>query len=418
MPTGFFMNKKTVCDIDFQETRALVRVDFNVPLDGGAVSDDTRIRAALPTVTHILDNGGSVVLMSHLGRPKGSRDPAFSLLPAAECLSDLLARPVAFAPDCVGAEVEAMAGAMTAGDVLLLENLRFHPEEEGKVIAEDANAEAREDMHARQREFARRLSVLGDVYVDDAFGTAHRAHASMAVVTEFFDECVAGLLLEKEIRYLGQAVASPQRPFLAILGGAKISGKIDVLMNLVDKVDTVIVGGAMVYTFYLALGISVGNSLVENDRVDMARDTLRKIEETGTAFLLPVDHVVADEFSADANTRIVGRNDIEDGWEGMDIGPATIEQYVAVIKDARTIVWNGPMGCFEMEPFAAGTMALTRAIAETECVSIVGGGDSVSAVNKSGLADNMTHISTGGGASLEFLEGKALPGIAVLTDKS
>jgi phosphoglycerate kinase len=412
------MNKKTVRDIDFKGKRALVRVDFNVPLENGTVSDDTRIRAALPTITHILDQGGSAILMSHLGRPKGKPDPAFSLSPAVGCLSNLLGRPVGFAPDCVGPKVEAMASVVTGGDVLLLENLRFHPEEEGKALAEDADDSSCSDTHAWQREFARQLSVLGDVYVDDAFGTAHRAHASMSVVPEFFDECVAGLLLEREIRYLGKAVANPQRPFLAIFGGAKIRGKIDVLMNLVDKVDTIMVGGAMVYTFYLAMGISVGNSLVERDRIDMARDTLQKIKDTGTTLLLPVDHVVADAFSPDANTRVVGRNDIEEGWEGMDIGPATIAQYSSVIREAKTIIWNGPMGCFEMGPFAVGTMKIASAIADTECISVVGGGDSVSAVNKSGVAGKMSHISTGGGASLEFLEGKMLPGIAALTEKA
>ena len=411
------MNKKNVRDIDFSGKRALVRVDFNVPLEGGEVNDDTRIRAALPTITHILDHGGSVILMSHLGRPKGKPDPLFSLSPVLNCLSNLLERPVGFAPDCVGPNVEAMVQAVKDGDVLLLENLRFHPEEEGKKTSKDNDDSNYSDMHVRQLEFARQLSVLGDVYVNDAFGTAHRAHASMAVVTKYFDECVAGLLLEQEIRCLGQAITNPQRPFLAIFGGAKISGKIDVLMNLVEKVDAIMVGGAMVYTFYLAMGISVGNSLVERDRVAMARDTLHKIKKLGTTFLLPVDHVVSDAFSADANTRVVGREEIEEGWEGMDIGPATIAQYASVIRDAKTIVWNGPMGCFEMDPFAGGTMEIARAIADTECTSVVGGGDSVSAVNKIGLAGKMTHISTGGGASLEFLEGKVLPGIAALTDK-
>ncbi len=416
------MNKKTVRDVDLAGKRVLMRVDFNVPLDGGNVSDDTRIRAALPTILHVLNQGASLVLMSHLGRPKGKADSAFSLKPAADRLAQLLGKPVAFAPDCVGQEVADMAAGLKPGEVLVLENLRFHSAEEGKaVLPEDATDEqkaaAKAAMKERQQEFAAQLAALGDVYINDAFGTAHRAHASMAVVTKHFEERLAGFLLEKEIQYLGTAVAHPERPFVAILGGAKISGKIDVLMNLADKVDSIIIGGGMVYTFYRAKGLPIGSSLVEEDRIEMARETLARFEEKGIKCLLPVDHVVADKFSADANIKTVGEDGIEDGWMALDIGPESIKLFADEVSRAKTIVWNGPMGCFEMEPFAAGTMELAKAIAATDAVSIIGGGDSVSAVNKSGLADQMTHISTGGGASLEFLEGKDLPGVSALSDK-
>jgi phosphoglycerate kinase len=416
------MNKKTINDINFQGKRVLMRVDFNVPLDGSAVSDDTRIRAALPSIQHVLDQGGSLVLMSHLGRPKGKVNPEFSLKPAADRLSELLGKTITFAPDCVGDEVLAMVTAMQPGDVTVLENLRFHPEEEGKVkLADDASDDektaAKAEMKEKQAVFASQLAELGDVYVCDAFGTAHRAHASMAVVTKHFDNCVAGFLLEKEIQYLGNAVQAPERPFIAIIGGAKISGKIGVLMNLADKVDTIIIGGGMVYTFYRAKGLPIGNSLVEEDKIPLAAETLTKLEASGVKVLLPVDHIIADAFSADANTCIVGEDGIKDGWMALDIGPESIKLFAAEIAGAKTVVWNGPMGCFEMAPFAEGTMSLARAVADIDGVSIIGGGDSVSAVNKSGLADRMAHISTGGGASLEFLEGKMLPGIAALSDK-
>lgn len=400
------MQKKTVRDVDLKGKRVLMRVDFNVPLDGDKVTDDTRIRAAVPTIQYVLEKGASVVLMSHLGRPDGKVNPKYSLAPVLAPLSALLGKKVKFASDCVGPAVKAIVDIMKPGDVVLLENLRFHAEEEGKGVTLE-----------QQDEFADKLAELGDVYVDDAFGTAHRAHASMAVVTKHFDDCVAGFLLEKEIEYLGNAVSNPKHPFVAIIGGAKISGKIDVVTALSEKVDSIIVGGGMVYTFYKAMGLPIGNSLVEEDRVDMAKGIIADLKKKGVKLLLPVDHVVADEFSADAKVKVVGEDGIEDGWMALDIGPKTIEIFTKEISGAKTVVWNGPMGCFEMAPFAAGTLAVTKKIAETDCVSVIGGGDSVSAVNKSGLADKMTHISTGGGASLEFLEGKELPGIVALSDK-
>ncbi len=417
------MDKLTVKDLDLKAKRVLMRVDFNVPLEGSTVTDDTRIRAALPTIQHVLAAGASLVLMSHLGRPSGKPKPEFSLKPAADCLAGLLGCEVGFAPDCVGDAVEQMAGELAPGQVLVLENLRFHPEEEGKVkLPDDASAAdktaAKAAMQAAQDAFARRLARLGDVYVNDAFGTAHRAHASIAVVTKYIPRCAAGFLMEKEITYLGKAIAAPERPFVAILGGAKISGKIDVLTSLIEKVDAIIVGGGMVYTFYKAMGLPVGGSLVEADRIEMARDILAQVKRKGIEFLLPIDHVIADAFSADAAVRTVGETGIADGWMALDIGPESLRLFSEVIGRARTVVWNGPMGCFEMAPFAAGTMGLAKAIAAADCVSIIGGGDSVAAVNVSGTADQMTHISTGGGASLEFLEGKELPGITALTDKA
>ena len=415
--------KKTVTDIDVAGKRVLMRVDFNVPLQDGAVSDDMRIDAALPTIQHILDHGGSLVLMSHLGRPKGQRKTEFSLRPVAGALAARLQRPVAFAPDCVGDEVRAMAEALRPGEVLLLENLRFHPEEEGKAAIADAASEderkaARAEMKDRQAAFADQLAALGDVYVNDAFGTAHRAHASVSVVAGRFDDRVAGFLLEKELQYLGSALSNPDRPFVAILGGAKISGKIDVITELIDKVDALLIGGGMAYTFFRAQGFSTGDSLVEEDKIELAGQILRQAEEAGVTLLLPVDNVVADDFSASATTRVAGLGNIEEGWEGLDIGPETRTLFAAEIAKAKTVVWNGPMGCFEMEPFAAGTDAVAKAVADAECVSIIGGGDSASAIKKAGLADRMTHISTGGGASLEFLEGKALPGVTALSDKT
>jgi phosphoglycerate kinase len=398
------MKKLTIRDVDVKGKRILMRVDFNVPVSDGRVTDDTRITAALPSIRHVLDAGGSLVLMSHCGRPKGEKKPEFTLKPAADRLAELVDAPVKLAPDVIGDEVRSMVDALPPGEILVLENLRFYPEEEGKKCTPE-----------EQDAFAKTLASYGDLYINDAFGTAHRAHASMAVVTKYFDQCAAGFLLEKEIEYLGNTLAHPEKPFLAIIGGAKISGKIDVITNLMGKCDSILIGGGMAYTFYKAQGLPIGNSLVEEDKVDLAREILAQAESQGVELLLPVDNVAADAFDAGANRKTVGR-EIDDGWMALDIGPETIRQYSEKIAGARTIVWNGPMGCFEMEPFAEGTFAVCRAVAEADCVSIIGGGDSVSAVKQSGLADRMTHISTGGGASLEFMEGKELPGVAALTD--
>jgi phosphoglycerate kinase len=363
--------------------------------------------------------------MSHLGRPKGGKaEPEFSLKPVAGRLQELLGKPVKFGPDCVGAETIALAQALQPGEVMLVENTRFYKEEEGKAkVADDATEEqkkaAKAEMKAKQKEFTKKLAQLGDgeIYVNDAFGSAHRAHGSTAVVCQFYKKNVAGFLMEKEIDYLGRALSSPDRPFLAILGGAKVSDKVNVITNLLSRVDALLIGGAMAYTFYRARGLPTGKSLVEEDKIELAQRILAQARAKGVKLLLPVDNVVADAFAETAKTDVVDERGIREGWMALDIGPRSAEQFAAEVRKARTVVWNGPMGCFEMKPFAAGTLAIARALAETRCLSIVGGGDSVSAVKKSGLADRMTHISTGGGASLEFLEGKVLPGVAALTDR-
>ena len=414
------MNKKTLRDVDLKGKRVVMRVDFNVPIKDGVIKDDTRIKGALPSIKYVLDNGGSLVLMSHLGRPSGKGYEAeFSLKPVAEHLSGLLGKPVVFAPDC--AQAAAEVAALQPGGVVMLENTRFYKAEDGKVkpaegMSDEELAAKKAELKAKREELAKTLASYGDIYCNDAFGTAHRAHASTAVVCKFAKESVAGFLMEKEIEYLGNAVENPTRPFVAILGGAKVSDKLAVVKNLLDKVDTLIIGGGMAYTFLKAQGHDVGNSLCEEDQLDYARDMIEKAKAKGKRFLLPVDNVAADKFDPEANTQIVG-NDIPAGWMALDIGPKTTELYAAAIKEAKTVVWNGPMGCFEMQKFAGGTMGVCQAVAESGAVSIIGGGDSVSAVNKSGLADKMTHISTGGGASLEFLEGKELPGVAALSDR-
>ncbi len=415
------MNKKTLRDLSLQGRRVVMRVDFNVPLKNGVIGDDTRIQGALPSIRHVLAEGGSLVLMSHLGRPKGKGyESDFSLKPVADYLAKELGRPVAFAPDCL--QAAAQAAALKPGELLMLENTRFYREEEGKVkkSAEMSEADyqaAKAEMKVKQRAMAETLASYGEIFCNDAFGTAHRAHASTAIIAGFMPTSVAGFLMEKELEYLGRAVETPTRPFVAILGGAKVSDKLAVVRNLLEKVDKLVIGGGMAYTFLKAQGHDVGQSLCENDQLDYAREMLAKAAAKGIEFLLPVDNICADKFAADANTRVTG-NDIPAGWMALDIGPRTAEHYAAAIKDAKTVVWNGPMGCFEMPAFAQGTLAICQAVAASGATSIIGGGDSVSAVNQSGLASKMSHISTGGGASLEFLEGKTLPGVAVLDDRT
>ncbi len=399
------MNKKSIDSIDLKGKKVIMRVDFNVPLKDGVITDDTRIQAALPTIKKILTDGAALILMSHLGRPKGKVMAELSLKVPADYLADLIGQDVTMAPDCIGPEVKAMTDALQPGQVMMLENTRFHAAEDTK----------KEELKDAQKEMAKELASFADVFVNDAFGTAHRAHASTAVIADYIDVAVAGYLLEKEIKYLGQAVANPQKPFIAIIGGAKVSGKLEVLKNLLGKCDSILIGGGMAYTFFKAQGRAIGTSLCEDDLVDTAKEILDAAEGAGTKLMLPVDDVCADAFSADANVQIC-EADIPDGWMGLDIGPKTAELFAVEIAKAKTIVWNGPMGCFEMTPFAQGTNAVCQAVADSDSISIIGGGDSVSAVNKSGLASQMSHISTGGGASLEYLEGKTLPGIACLND--
>ena len=394
------MNKKTIEDIDVSGKRVLVRCDFNVPLDGTKITDDTRIVAALPTIKYLLDHNAAVILCSHLGRPKGEFNMKYSLAPVAERLSEKLDKKVVLAKDVIGEDAKKCVEAIKPGDVVLLENVRFHKEEE-----------------KNDPEFAKKLASFAEIYVNDAFGTAHRAHASTEGVAHYLP-AVAGFLIGKELDVMGKALENPARPFVAILGGAKVSDKIGVINNLLDKVDTLIIGGGMSYTFQKALGGSVGKSLCELDKLDLAKEMLEKAQKKGVRMLLPVDNICWQEFSNDTMRITVHSKQIPDGWEGMDIGPNTQALFAAEIANAKTVVWNGPMGVFEFPNFAAGTRAIAQALADNhDCVSIIGGGDSAAAVEQMGYADKMTHISTGGGASLEFLEGKELPGVAALDDK-
>lgn len=394
-------NKLSISDIDVHGKRVFCRVDFNVPLDAaGQITDDTRITAALPTIRHLVENGGRLILASHLGRPKDGPDPKYSLAPAAVCLARHLGRPVTMAPDCIGPAVERMVAGMHDGDVILLENVRFH---KGETKNDPA--------------LAAEMAKLADVYVNDAFGTAHRAHASTEGVARLLSPAVAGFLLEKELLYLGQALAYPDHPFVAVLGGAKVSDKIAVIENLLPKVDTLIIGGGMAYTFLRAQDRPVGKSLVEEDRIELAGMLLAKAEARGVMVMLPKDHVVAREFKADAEHKICFDADFPEDWMALDIGPETCSAYNRVLREARMVIWNGPMGVFEFDAFATGTMAVARTLAESQARTIIGGGDSVAAVKKAGVETQMTHISTGGGASLEFLEGKELPGVVALNDK-
>ncbi|MEI6647182.1 MAG: phosphoglycerate kinase [bacterium] len=414
------MSKKTLRDVCLKGKRVVMRVDFNVPIKEGVITDDTRIKGALPSINYVLEQGGSLVLMSHLGRPKGKGFEAdFSLKLVSVYLAKMLGKPVTFAPDCANADAEV--AALQPGGIVMLENTRFYKEEEGKVkktdeMTEEEYKEKKTALKEKQKVLAQKLASYGDIYCNDAFGSAHRAHASTAVICKYMKENVSGFLMEKEIEYLGNAVEHPLRPFIAILGGAKVSDKLAVVNNLLDKVDTLIIGGGMAYTFLKAMGHDIGKSICELDQLEYANQMIAKAKANGKQFLLPVDNVIADKFDPEANTQIVG-NDIPEGWMALDIGPKTIELYANAIKSAKTVVWNGPMGCFEMKKFAAGTTGVCQAVADSGSVSIIGGGDSVSAVNKSGLAPKMTHISTGGGASLEYLEGKELPGVAALSNK-
>ena len=390
------MNKKTVRDIDIKGKRVLMRVDFNVPMQDGKVTDDKRIRASLPTIKYVLDQGASLILMSHLGRPKGGPDPEFSLHPAADVLSSLLGIPVKMAPDPVGPEVEKMAKELKPGEVLMLENTRFHPGEEKNDLG-----------------LARQWAALADVYVNDAFGSAHRAHASTEGVARFLP-AVSGFLMEQELEYLGRAVLNPEHPYVAILGGAKISDKISVVETLLSKADKLIIGGGMANTFLAAKAHKMQDSLVEAASIEAAKSILDK---SGDKLLLPVDAVIGDKFDAEANTQVVDVDKIPPGWRMMDIGPKSVETFKDALRGAKLIVWNGPMGVFEMPKFAQGTFAIAKILADSGAMTVIGGGDSASAVKKAGVAKQMTHVSTGGGASLEFLEGKELPGVAALMDK-
>ena len=389
-------SKKTVRDIDVKGKKVLVRVDFNVPIKEGKVTDDTRIKAAMPTLKYMLDQDASLILFSHLGRPKGGPDPKYSMRPVADHLAGLMGKPVKFVDDCVGPQAEAAAKELKPGEILLLENTRFHPEEE------------KNDMN-----LAKQMASLAELYVNDAFGSAHRAHSSTEGVAHFLP-AVSGFLMEREIQYLGQAIANPERPFVAILGGAKISDKIGVIKNLLKISDQILIGGGMANTFFKAQGYSIGDSLVE----DAALDTAKELLQSGSSQLrLPVDVVIADKAESDATIKVMPMGPVPDGWKILDVGPETVASYAKVVKDAKTVVWNGPMGMFEVPEFSKGTFGVAQAVAASSAVSIIGGGDSVAAINKSGLESKITHISTGGGASLEMLEGLTLPGVAALQDK-
>ena len=391
--------KKTIEDLDVSGKKVLVRVDFNVPMDKeGNITDDRRIREALPTITYLKDKGAKVILMSHLGRPKGKANPDFSLAPVANRLVELLNEKIIFAKDVIGEDAASKSDALMAGQILLLENVRFHGEEE-----------------KNNPEFAKKLSSLGEIFVNDAFGTAHRAHASTAGVADYLPSAI-GFLIKKELDFMGKAISDPERPFVAILGGAKVSDKIGVIRNLMDKVDTLLIGGGMAYTFYKAMGREIGTSIVEDDKVELAADTLKEAEGK-IKLLLPVDTVVAREFKEDTEYHTVDSDKIPADYMGMDIGEKTRDIFSQVVQTAKTVIWNGPMGVFEMEPFAKGTYALAEAVSKVDGTTIIGGGDSAAAIEQLGFADKMTHISTGGGASLEFLEGKVLPGIAAIDDK-
>ncbi len=393
------LNKKTIEDIDVAGKKVLVRCDFNVPLKDGVITDDKRIVESLPTIKYLLSHNAKVILCSHMGRPKGEFNMKYSMAPVAKRLSELLGQEVKLAADVVGDSAKQLSAELQDGQAMLLENVRFHAEEE-----------------KNEENFCKALASLAEIYVNDAFGTAHRAHASTTGVASYLP-AVCGYLIQKEIKIMGGALADPKRPFVAILGGAKVSDKIGVITNLLDKVDTLIIGGGMAYTFMKALGHSIGDSLLEADKVDLAKEIMQSAKEKGVNFLIPVDNKAGDKYDPDCNSQIVNSDNIPDGWMGLDIGPKTQELFADAIKGAGTVVWNGPMGVSEWDNFAAGTIAVAKAVAESGAISIIGGGDSAAAVEKLGFADKMTHISTGGGASLEFLEGKTLPGIAALLDK-
>lgn len=397
------MAKLTLKDVELKGKTVLMRVDFNVPIKEGVISDDNRIVQALKSIKTVVDGGAKLILTSHLGRPANEPDPAFSLKPVADHLATLVDVPVHFAEDCIGEKRDQVVAAAKEGEIVLLENVRFHAEEK-----------------KNDPEFAKKLAHGADLFVNDAFGSSHRAHASVAGVTEYLQPSVSGFLLEKEIRYLEESVNDPDRPFVAILGGAKVSDKIGVIENLLSKVDSIVVGGGMTYTFYKAKGLPIGKSMVELDKVDLAKELLDKAEKAGVNFMLPLDSVVAKEFSNDADYKVVDEDGIEDGWMALDIGPQSIIAFGNLIKQARTVVWNGPMGVFEMSNYADGTFEVAKALAvatKEGATTIIGGGDSASAIKKAGLEDQVSHVSTGGGASLEYLEGKELPGVAALTDK-